>query len=91
MASEWVATEIAHAREKEAASERRVLFPISIVPYEAVRSWRLFDADRGKDAAKEVREYFIPDFSDWENNKQYAKAFDALLKALKSEDPATSA
>ena len=24
--------------------------------------WELFDADRGKDSAREIREYFIPDF-----------------------------
>jgi uncharacterized protein YjbI with pentapeptide repeats len=85
MSSEWVATEIAHAREKE-ATHKRVLFPISIVPFEAVRSWKLFDADRGKDSAREVREYFIPDFSNWKDHDAYAKAFDGLLKALKNAD-----
>ncbi|MGA2852744.1 MAG: hypothetical protein ABSE90_01235 [Verrucomicrobiota bacterium] len=29
---------------------------------ETLRDWTCFDADRGKDLAKEVREYFIPDF-----------------------------
>jgi hypothetical protein len=86
LASEWVATEIAHAREKEAVRKRRVLFPISIVPYEAVRSWKLFDADRGKDSAKEIREYYIPDFTEWKDHDLYTKAFNGLLKALESDD-----
>lgn len=84
MASEWVATEIAKARKKEATQKRQVLFPISIVPYKEIESWELFDADRGKDSAREIREYFIPDFCEWKNHDTYTKAFDALLKALKS-------
>jgi len=56
MASEWVATEIAKARKKEAAQDRRVLFPISIVPYSSLQEWELFDADRGKDSAREMQE-----------------------------------
>jgi TIR domain len=86
MSSEWVATEIAKARKKEAIQKRQVLFPISIVPYKEIESWELFDADRGKDSAREIREYFIPDFSSWKNHDLYTKAFDALLKSLKSED-----
>jgi len=27
-----------------------------------------FDADTGKDSAREIREYFIPDFSNWKNH-----------------------
>ena len=86
MVSEWVATEIAKARKKEAAQNRRVLFPISLVPYRSLQEWELFDADRGKDSAREIREYFIPDFSTWKDHDAYAKAFESLLKALKSED-----
>jgi hypothetical protein len=28
-----------------------------------VREWRCFDGDTGKDSAREIREYFIPNFS----------------------------
>ena len=86
MASEWVATEIAKARKKEAAQDRRVLFPISIVPYSSLQEWELFDADRGKDSAREIRQYFIPDLSTWKDQDAYTKAFETLLKALQSED-----
>jgi len=86
MASEWVATEIAKARKKEAAQDRRVLFPISIVPYSSLQEWELFDADRGKDSAREIRQYFIPDLSTWKDHDAYTKAFETLLKALQSED-----
>src|SRR4030095_16914528 len=83
MTSTWVETEIAKARKKEATQKRRVLFPISIVPYETIRSWELFDADLGKDSAKEIREYFIPDFSGWKDHDKYSQALDHLLRALK--------
>jgi hypothetical protein len=87
MNSEWVKTEIAKARQKEITQQRRVLFPISLVPYDAVRQWNCFDADTGKDSAREIREYFIPDFSQWKHHDSYQAAFDRLLKDLRSEAP----
>ena len=86
MSSEWVKTEIANARQKELATGARVLFPISLAPFETIRGWRNFDADTGKDSAREIREYFIPDFSDWKNHDNYQQAFERLLKDLKAED-----
>ncbi|MGH7842531.1 MAG: toll/interleukin-1 receptor domain-containing protein [Candidatus Binataceae bacterium] len=85
MNSEWVKTEIANARQKELANQKRVLFPIRLVSFETVRAWKIFDADSGKDSAREIREYFIPDFSDWKNHDNYQQAFESLLKALKAE------
>jgi hypothetical protein len=63
MESEWVKTEIAKARKREVRDQRRVLFPIRLAPFETLRDWECFDADTGKDSAREIREYFIPDFS----------------------------
>ena len=40
-----------------------MLFPIPLVPFEGIKTWKLFDADRGIDSAREIREYFVPDFS----------------------------
>ena len=48
MQSGWVKTEIAKARQREVREKRQVLFPMRLVSFEAVR---------------EIREYFIPDFS----------------------------
>ena len=61
MNSEWVKTEIAHARQKEMNERRQVLFPIAMMPFARIREWKCFDADTGKDSAREIREYFIPD------------------------------
>jgi hypothetical protein len=58
-----VKTEIAKARKRELKEKRHVLFPIRLASFEAIRDWECFDADAGKDSAKEIREYFIPDFS----------------------------
>ena len=85
MSSEWVKTEIYHARQQEIKSERRKLFPVSLVPFETIRSWKAFDADSGKDMAREVREYFVPDFLNWKDHDAYQKAFDRLLRDLKVE------
>lgn len=84
MSSEWVKTEIAHARQKELDEERQVLFPISLEPFARIREWRCFDADTGKDSAREIREYFIPDFSNWKDRDSYQEAFQRLVRDLKA-------
>jgi uncharacterized protein YjbI with pentapeptide repeats len=82
MASEWVQTEISKARKRESAERRRILFPIRLCPFETLRDWECFDADAGKDSAREIREYFIPDFSNWNDNEAYRLAFEKLLSDL---------
>ena len=85
MNSEWVKTEIANARQREIREGRQMLFPITVVPFEKMRVWEAFDADTGKDSAREVREYFIPDFSNWKDHDSYQAAFQRLLRDLKAE------
>jgi len=89
MESEWVKTETFKAREREIKEGRRVLFPIRLCSFEALRDWKLFDADTGKDLAREIREYFIPDFSNWKDHDSCRTAFDRLLGDLhgKPEPP----
>jgi uncharacterized protein YjbI with pentapeptide repeats len=85
MNSEWVKTEIRKARKRERTEQKRVLFPVRLVSFEAIRDWELFDADEGKDLAVEIREYYIPDFSDWKNHDPYAEGLKNLLRDLKAE------
>jgi hypothetical protein len=84
MASDWVGTEIANAREREVREKKQMLFPITIAPFEEVKKWKLFDADRGKDSAREIREYFIPDFSNWKGHDSYQEALGRLVSDLKA-------
>jgi hypothetical protein len=84
MTSEWVRTEIAKARKREVREQRRVLFPIRLVDFDTLRDWECFDADTGKDSAREIREYFIPDFSEWKDHDSYRQAFERLLQDLKA-------
>jgi uncharacterized protein YjbI with pentapeptide repeats len=84
MASKWVGTEIRKAFAKEELENRRVLFPLALVPFDQVRRWERFDSDIGEDLARKVREYFIPDFSNWKDHDTYTKAFEGLLAALKA-------
>ena len=84
MNSEWVKTEIAKARKRELREKKQVLFPVRLVPFEAIRDWECFDADAGKDSSREIREYFIPDFSEWKEHDKYKKVFERLLGDLKA-------
>lgn len=87
MNSEWVKTEIANARQREFREKRQMLFPISLVPFDRIKEWQAFDADTGKDSAREIREYFIPDFSNWKDHDSYQQAFQRLLRDLKAKGP----
>jgi hypothetical protein len=82
MASEWVRTEIALARKREVEQKREVLFPIGLCPFRTIRKWEYFDSDIGKDSAREIREFHIPDFSNWKGHDAYKLAFDRLLDDL---------
>lgn len=83
IASEWVMTEIRRARQVEAKEKRRKLFPIRLFGFDRLRDWSCFDSDSGKDLAIEVREYFIPDFSQWTDSESFEKAFNRLQADLR--------
>lgn len=89
--SEWVKTEVFRAHEREVKENRRVLFPIRLCSFEMLRDWKLPDGDTGKDLAREIREYFIPDFSNWKDRDSYQKAFDRLLRDLHGDQRPASA
>jgi uncharacterized protein YjbI with pentapeptide repeats len=82
MKSDWVRVEIAKARKRE-KEDKRVLFPVRLVTYEAMQSWEYIDSS-GKDLAEEIRQYFIPDFSNWKDHDSYQAAFGRLVGDLKS-------
>jgi hypothetical protein len=83
--SQWVMTELRRARKAERQSGTRKLFPVRLVDFETLREWECFDADSGKDLAVELREYFIPDFSNWKDHDQFEAAFARLLNDLRAE------
>jgi TIR domain len=74
MNSEWVKTEIAKTRKRELREKRRMLFPMRLVAFETLQDWECFDSDTGKDSAKEIREYFVPDFSNWKGHDSLSKS-----------------
>jgi hypothetical protein len=84
--SKWVMTEIRRAHKVELKENRRKLFPIRLVDYETLQAWECFDADTGEDLASEVRQYFIPDFSNWKEHDAFERAFERLLRDLRDEE-----
>ncbi len=90
MKSKWVETEIVKARKREIAENKRVLFPVSLVPFEVLRDWTCFDSDTREDLARENRKFYIPDFSNWKDHDSYAKALKKLLDGLKAQGSKTA-
>ena len=84
LASEWTAAEMRRARQRELKEGRRVLFPIRLVPLEDIRQWTCCDADAdaGRDAGREIREYVISDFSNWKDRDAFEAGFMRLLDDL---------
>jgi TIR domain-containing protein/pentapeptide repeat protein len=83
--SDWVKTEINHAAYLERRHNLKKLFPIRITDLEPIKQWTCFDSDSGRDLAKEVRKYPIPDFSVWNDPKRFETAFTDLLRDLQKE------
>ena len=82
LASNWVSTELAKALRIELSERRRVLFPITLIPYSEIAQWECFDADLGRDIAAAIREYHILDFSDWQKPERFEAQFAKLLDGL---------
>ncbi|MDB6005188.1 MAG: toll/interleukin receptor protein [Prosthecobacter sp.] len=83
--SDWVMTELRKARKDERKTGKRKLFPIGLTDHTTLKEWECFDSDTGSDLAVEVREYFIPDFTNWKDHDAFEAAFARLLKDLKGE------
>ncbi len=77
-------TELRNARQAELCEQRQKRFPIRLVSIDRIRAWSCFDADTGKDLAVELREYHIPDFSNWKNHDAFKSAFADLLCDLQA-------
>lgn len=80
--SKWVMTEISHAYSREKNRNEKVLFPISIVNYDTLQKWELFDSDEGHDLAKYIRSYFVPDFTLWQRGENISQEVTKLIQAL---------
>ena len=83
--SEWIEYEIALARQKEVEESCTVLVPVSLVPMSRVRWWKRPGGLLG------LGEYFIRDFSNWQNPEAYRKSFSRLLAEFGSPSTRTVA
>jgi hypothetical protein len=56
--------------------------------FEGIREWSCPDPDTSKDTPREIREYFIPDFSNWKDERRYEVALQRLLGGLNADGDA---
>jgi TIR domain len=85
ISSNWVETELRRARRQEKLRKERKLFPIRLCDMKTLQKWQCFDVDSGRDIAQEVREYFIPDFSSWQDPNNFEESFKKLTADLRLE------
>lgn len=86
MESDWVKTELVNALDKQRTENRQVLFPISLTTFEKLKKWELIDANTGVDIARELRSYFIPDFSQWQDELTFQTVITKIINALKKDE-----
>lgn len=86
--SPWVERELRKARKEERATGQRKLFPIRLTDITTLEDWQCQDSLSRQDLAEEVRQYHIPDFSHWSNDRAFETAFARLLKDLHATTPA---
>lgn len=82
LGSTWVHTEILEAFRRQQEQGHQVLFPVSLVAFDRLREWSLADPDTGLDIAREIRSYFVLDFSQWHDSSAFAAAVERLVSAL---------
>lgn len=78
--SNWVKEEICRAFRKEKKTCKRVLYPISLIPFEELEDWELFDGS--VDLAREIRQYYIPTFPDGASDEEVIAGFEKLVESL---------
>jgi hypothetical protein len=88
--SVWVQTEIRRVLKREREEDRRILFPISLIPIDELKKWECFDADSGKDLAVVLREYYIPSVIDWNDPSHFEAFFEEIVRGLKADGPSHS-
>jgi hypothetical protein len=82
LGSSWVRAELYEAFRRERIERRRIVFPISLVPIERLRTWSLFDPDSALDIAHEIRGISIPIFSGWQSASAMGPSLNRLVDAL---------
>ncbi len=65
-----------------------MLFPVRLVDFETLQNWECFDADSGNDSACEIREYYVPDFSNWKDHDFYQSRLKELVRDLTTDSKA---
>ena len=85
MSSHWIQREIQNACMRGEDEKRRVLYPVSICPVEELAKWQEIDPGTGKDYARQIRECFIPNFSNWVDAYSYRQVFNRFLRDLKGD------
>ena len=85
MQSDWVRREVRKGLQREQAENRRVLFPIRLVPMDAIQQQNWWDDVLSKDLTNEVCRYYIPDFTHWKDHDAFESEAAKLIAALRPD------
>lgn len=86
MQSGWVRREIRNAYIRQLEEGRHIFFPVRLCSMDEIKEWDFWKSDLVIDFAEEIREYYIPDFSNWKDHDSFQTAFERLLADLRSSE-----
>ena len=86
LGQEWLVTEVCQVRQREQEQDRRIIFPVRMVSLERIRSWSCVDPETEEDVAAVLQQYFIPDFTNWQNDGPFHSAWQRLLSDLGADE-----
>lgn len=87
MNSHWAKEEVEKAHNRGINENRRVLYPVAICPLEELAKWDEIDPAACNEAGREIREYFIPNFSNWTDHYSFRQVFTEFLRDLQRNAP----
>ena len=83
ISSNWVSYEIKLAHEVKTRKEKsRLIVPISIVKQEDLKNWEVIITQSGKNLAYDIKESYIEDFHEWQNDAKYKISLQKLTNSL---------
>ena len=84
MAGHWIGAKLERAHQSEHRQNQRCLFPVGLIGRDSLG--QLESLNGNSEIIAELMHCRIQDFSDWENDASYRKAFEALMEEMSSHD-----
>lgn len=82
--SDWLKSEVLHVKQLEQKSNRRLLFPVSVLEDDELAGWEVVDPKSGLDQAVLLRSTGIPSMREWREAELFGFAVKNLAEKIRA-------